>query len=547
MTAGIIYQVLSHKLFLRLTVLLTLLAFTLNGCLSPRVSQSNVNLSVSISADGETKKISLPAGSKIQQALESAGLTLASLDKVEPPAYTVVSDGLSIKVTRGREEFETKQSIIAFERQTVHNESMPLGETRLIQPGQNGMQEIVYRHYYEDGKLVNTSISRSSVLEPALPEIVMLGVQTPFAPLSIPGKLVYLSGGNAWLMQGSTSNRTPLATTGDLDGRVLKLSRDGNWLLYTRKSNQPANVEINTLWALNIANAGASAFNLKTSNVIHFADWDPTTVSTLRVLYSRVEPRAAPPGWQANNDLYRMVVGTNGNLGVREKIIDANTGGVYGWWGTDYVWSPSGNLLAYSRPDGMGIVSFKNKTLMPLLDITPLQTRSDWALIPGLAWGADGRTIYVVTHAPPPGLVNPEESPNFDVSAISLDSNANVRIAQQSGMFAYPSASSLRQVSTERAYSVAYLQALDPTQSNTSGYQLVVMDRDGSNRRTLFPGPGSPGLLPQTPVWAPTPISFEEGDFVAVIYQGNLWLIDVATGTGHQVTGDGLIQKIDWK
>lgn len=539
---------LSAKLFLRLTVFLSLLAFTLSSCLSPRVSQSSVDLSVSVTADGETKTVSVPAGSKIQQVLENAGLTLASLDKVEPPPYAVVSGGLSIKVTRGREEFETKQSILAFERQTVRNESMPLGETRLIQPGQNGSQEIVYRHYYEDGKLVNTSISRSTVLEPALPEIVMIGVQTPFAPLPIPGKLVYLSGGNAWMMEGSTSNRVPLVTTGDLDGRVLKLSRDGNWLLYTRKSSQAADVEINTLWALNVANPTATALNLKTSNVIHFADWDPTTgTTTLRVLYSTVEPRSAPPGWQANNDLYRMVVGANGNLGVREKIIDANTGGVYGWWGTDYVWAPTGGLLAYSRPDGMGIVSFKNKNLIPLLDITPLQTRSDWALIPGLAWGADGRTIYVVTHAPPPGLVNPEESPNFDLSAISLDSDANVRIVQQSGMFAYPSASWMRQVYTERSFFVAYLQALAPTQSGTSGYRLVVMDRDGSNHRVLFPDLGSPGLPPQTPVWAPAPISYEEGDFVAVIYQGNLWLIDVATGEGHQVTGDGLIQKIDWK
>jgi hypothetical protein len=525
-----------------------LLAFTLSGCLSPRVSQSNVDLSVNVSVDGETKKVSVPAGSKVQQALENAGLKLASLDKVEPPPYTVVSDGLSIKVTRGREEFETQQSVLPYERQTVRNESVPKGETRLIQAGKNGQQEIVYRHYYEDGKLVNTSISRSTVLKAALPEIVMIGVQTPFAPLPIPGKLIYLAGGNAWLMQGSTSNRTPLVTSGDLDGRVLKLSRDGTWLLYTRKSTQPADVEINTLWALNIANPGASSINLKTPNVIHFADWDPTTgTSTLRVLYSTVEPRSAPPGWQANNDLYRMVVGSNGNLGVREKIVDANTGGVYGWWGTDYVWAPTGGLLAYSRPDGMGIVSFKNKNLIPLMDITPLQTRSDWALIPGLAWGADGRSIYMVTHAPPPGLINPEESPNFDLSAISLDSNADVRVISQSGMFAYPAASSLRQIWAERSYYVAYLQALSPTQSDTSGYRLAVMDRDGSNRRLLFPDAGAPGLPPQTPVWAPAALSYEEGDFIAVIYQGNLWLVDVATGEGHQVTGDGLIQKIDWK
>ncbi len=535
------------KLTFRLSVLFSFLAFAVCGCFSPRISQSEVMFSVTLSSDGQTKTINITSGSKVQQALEAAGITLGSLDKVEPQSYTMVSDGLSIIVTRGREVFETKKTITPFERQTVRNESMPMGETRLLQPGINGTQEIVYRYYYENDKLISTSISRSTVLEQALPEIVMVGVQTPFVPLPIPGNLVYLSGGNAWVMQTSTSKRASLITTADLDGRIFKLSNDGKWLLFTRKSTKAADEEINTLWALNIDNPKAVPINLKTSNIIRFADWDPTTVSTLRVLYSTVEPRATPPGWQANNDLFRMVVGLNGNLGVREKIIDANTGGVYGWWGTDYIWSPSGNFLAYSRPDSIGIVSFKNKVLLPLMSISPLQTHSDWALIPGLAWGADGQTIYVVTHAPPPGLVNPEESPNFDLSAISLDSDAKVRIAQQSGMFSYPSASSARQIGTERSYFVAYLQSLAPAQSETSGYKLVIMDRDGSNRRSVFPNSGSPGLAPQTPIWAPAPLSYEEGDFLAVIYQGNIWLIDAATGAVHQITGDGLIQKLDWK
>ena len=538
---------LSTKLVFRLIILATLLTYTVSGCISLPDTQSDIGLNVIIIADGNTKQINISAGSKIQQVLELAGITLNSLDKVEPQVYTLVSEGMTVKVTRGRETFETKKTNIPFERQTVRNESLPIGETRLLQPGVNGMQEIVYRYYYEEGKLVSSSVSRTTILEQALPEIVMVGVQAPFAPLPIPGKLVYLSGGNAWLMQASTSKRTPLITTSDLDGRILKLSVDGKWLLYTRKSTKTPEVEINTLWALNIDNPKAAPINLKTSNIVHFADWDPTTVSTLRILYSTVEPRSASPGWQANNDLYRMVVGTNGNLGVREKIIDANTGGVYGWWGTDFSWSPAGDLLAYSRPDGIGIVSFKNKTLLPLITMAPLQTHSDWALIPGLAWGSDDQTIYFVTHAPPPGLVNAEESPNFDLNAISLDININVRLVQQSGMFAYPATSSPRQTGTERSYFVAYLQSLTPAQSGTSGYRLIIMDRDGSNRRTVFPNPGSPGLAPQIPVWAPAPLSYEEGDFLAAIYQGNLWLIDAATGVSHQITADGLIQKIDWK
>lgn len=403
-------------------LLLVLLALCLNGCLAPQVSQSEVNLAVSIQSDGQVYNVSLTAGSTVQDAMKSAGLNVGSLDKVEPPLYTPVNEGLVVKVTRGREEFETRQNVIPYERQLVHNELLPQGETLMIQPGRNGTQEITYRKYFENDLLVNTSISRVAILESAVPEIIMIGVRTPFAPLPIPGKLVYLAGGSAWMMQSSTSNRTPLVTSNDaatpLDGRVLKLSPDGKWLLFTRKSAQPAEKEINTLWVVNTTDPKASPINLHTPNVVHFADWDPK--NSMTILYSTVEPRAAAPGWQANNDLFRMRFGDKGALGVREKIIEPNTGGIYGWWGTNFIWSPDGIQLAYSRPDGIGLVSFKDKALLPLFEITPLQTRSDWALIPPLGWGADGSTLFFVSHAPPPGLVNAEESPNFDLSALSL-------------------------------------------------------------------------------------------------------------------------------
>lgn len=530
-------------------IVLSTLTLLLNSCLAPQVSQSNITLQATISADGQEYPAQVPIGSTVAEALQAAGLQVGSLDKVEPPLYTILTDEIAIKITRGREEFETQQEIIPYERQTVRNESLAQGEMLLLQPGKNGIREITYRKYFENDNLVNTNISRISILEPALPEIVMVGARAPFAPLPIAGKLVYLAGGSAWMMEGSTSNRIPLVVIEDpatpLDGRILRLSPDRRWLLYTRKSAKPAEQEINTLWVLDITDPKAKPINLRTPNVIHFADFDP--LASLTVLYSTVEPRAAAPGWQANNDLYRMKFAPNGNLGVREKIVEANTGGVYGWWGTDFFWSPTGNLLAYSRPDGMGIVSFREKRLLPLLEITPLQTRSDWALIPPLGWGADGKTLFVITHAPPPGLVNPEESPNFDLSALSLESNALVRIRQQSGMFAYPSASRAGKRGSEMAYYVAYLQALLPQQSDISGYQLVLMDRDGSNRRVVFPKPGSPGLEPQSPVWSPSAPSFVEGDFVAVLYEGNLWLIDAATGEATQVTNDGLIQSMDWK
>jgi hypothetical protein len=143
-------------------------------------------------------------------------------------------------------------------------------------------------------------------------------------------------------------------------------------------------------------------------------------------------------------------------------------------------------------------------------------------------------------------LVSDEESPNFNLSAISLVNNVNIQVALQTGMFALPSVSRLHQNGNESGYDVAYMEAIFPVQSATSNYRLVVMDRDGSNRREVFPEQGRSGLEVQTPLWSPSP-GPNGNDFLAVMYQGNLWLIDSVNGQSQQVTSDGLIVRMDWK
>ena len=526
------------QLPLRVSRLLYIAALTialLVSCRSPQVKGSDIT--IRISADGESRNISVPSGSTVTQALQAAGITVGSQDRVEPPPYTVLGDGNSVTLTRVKEVFETEQQIIAFERQVVRNESLPEGETRLVQAGVNGLEELTYRRVLEDDVEISKSVVKSVILQEAIPEIMMVGAQSSFAPLPIPGRLVYLAGGNAWSIDTSTANRTALVTTGDLDGRIFELSPNGNYLIFTRKSTKSADEEINTLWA--VRTDGSKPFATGISNVVHFADWIPGTNS---IAYSTVEPRSTAPGWQANNDLHRYSVTT----GARAKVLDASSGGVYGWWGMTFAFSAEGRL-AYARPDGIGLVDLDGKYLKPLLSITPFNTHSDWAWLPSMAWGADGRTLYYISHSPPPSLVSEEDSPFFDINAVLLENNTTVPIAQQTGMFAYPSISSLQSSTTERPYQVAYLQAIFPEQSETSRYRVVVMDRDGSNRRTIFPANDAPGLEPQTLAWAPDVIEGQSGDFIALVYQGNLWLVDSGNGQAYQVTGDGLVTRIDWK
>ncbi len=509
----------------------------LTGC---ELSQTGrAQISVTIIADGKTTQVSVPAGSTVSQALEQAHLVPGSLDKSEPPFYAVLNAGDSIKLTRVEEKFQTETQTIPFERQIVRNESLPKGEQRLVQAGVNGEEEVTFRSILQDGVEASKSVVKTVTLQEAQPEIVMVGAQASFAPLPIPGKLAYLAGGNAWLMDTSTANRRLLVNTGDLDGRIFTLSQDGSYLLFTRKSKKPADQQINTLWVVGTKSANPNPVWLKAANVVHFAAWIPNATDT--VAYSTVEPRGTAPGWQANNDLYKVRIG-----GDPQKVLDANSGGVYGWWGISFAFSPAGRL-AYARPDSVGLVSQDGGYLAPLFSITPLQTHSDWAWTPGISWGGDGNTLYFVNHAAASPPVTEEESPNFDLEAASLTNDAVVDLGQQVGMFAYPSASPARVNGQEKAYQVAYLQAIFPDQSETSRYRLVVIDRDGSNRRVLFPATDATGLEPQIPAWAPQPIQGQTGDFLGIVYQGNLWLIDSGSGQTYQITGDGLISKIDWK
>ena len=518
----------------------------ITGCSAPVATQAEI--SVDIKADGQSVPVALLPGSSVEQALKAAYITLTSLDKVDPPLYSLVSDGNQIEVTRVTEEFTVEQEPIPFEQLRQPTEFLPEGQLQLdpIQKGEPGVREITYQILFENGQEVSKKQIKSIVVKEPVPQVVLVGVLPLVSHFAIPGKLAYLFNGEAWLIEGRTDNRRVSISGGDLDGRVFSLSSDGNWLLFTRRSEDSD--RINELWVADISADPVKEINLQVYNIVHFADWLPGSSS--KIVFSTVEPRSTAPGWQANNDLYALSFSPSGWVSSWEEkpVLEPNSGGIYGWWGMSFVWSPEGDKLAYTRPDGVGLIDFENGVMTSTLEILPLQTGEDWAWVPGLSWGADGNYLYTVDHIPQEGAASAEESPIFDLVVVPVQEGQMIGMVPQTGMFGYPVASPIQQgVEGENSYQIAYLQAIFPTQSKTSPYRLVVMDRDGSNPRILFPSDGEPGLDPQQVVWSPALLE-EPGNYaVAVLNQGNLWLVDAETGESHQITGDGLIGKISWR
>ncbi len=547
-----------RRLLFPLVLLLTA-AWLLSGCRAPQRAQDNIR--VSVTADGQTLTVALPAGSTVQQALEAAGVQLSDLDRTEPPVYTLLNDGDAVRVVRVTENFTVQEEIIPFERQILRNEALPEGETRIIQAGENGRREVTYRQVLEDGEEVSNQPVKSVVVKTPVPEIVMVGVQTPFVQQPIPGRIAYLAGGNAWVMDGDTGQRRPVVTTGDLDGRVFALSPNRRYLLFTRAAQaaspagEPAEeadatepqegdaAAINTLWLADLDADPPELIDLGIANIAHFADFAP--YSSYTIAYSTVEPRPQAPGWQANNDLYTISFSSNGWVSEPRLRLEANAGGIYGWWGTMFAWAPEGTLLAFARPDAVGLYDFEEDGFQPLLKITPYQTRADWAWTPSLGWSPDGQVLFTVSHgngAAPSDEPAGENSPVFNLVAYVMPLEKAITLVPDTGMFANPVPSPWH----DDGYQVAYLQAIFPQKSDISRYRLMLMDRDGSNPKALFPPEGAPGLMPQTVVWSPQPL--ENGDLmIALIYQGNLYLIDANTGQAQQLTGDGLVTNLAWR
>ena len=118
-------------------------------------------LTVTIKADGKQASVEVPAGSTAQLALDKAGITLGSLDRVDPPVFTLLTGAATIQVTRVREVFEVEESVLPFSRQVVKNESLPTNQTMIVQAGVTGLLQVTYRRVFEND--VEVSRTRDQV------------------------------------------------------------------------------------------------------------------------------------------------------------------------------------------------------------------------------------------------------------------------------------------------------------------------------------------------------------------------------------------------
>ena len=497
-------------------------------------------MTVTLIADGLKQTFSYSGARTVAEFLADAQIELGDQDRISHPLLAPITDGIRITVRRVMETQTCQQEDIPFERRFVPYEGIPVGEERLAKSGLAGIHEACYRIILEDG-VESRRIPNGppTLLTEPMDEIVHVGILDEVEPLAIMGTLSYINNGKPWTIQGNISAKRPLTINGRLDSLVFDQNEDGTLLIYTAETVD-ADDFFNQLWMISTAE-NSTPVKLAPTDVL-YAEWRPR--ARRAIAYSTGAARQTTPPWNALNNLWLMDIDDRTGRALKiEELIPESDGSLYGWWGTDFGWSPQGDRMAWARADAMGIVDFEAKELVTLLNYAAFDTSPSRLWLPPLSWSHDDQLIAFTLHGEPA-----EAGPVFDLAVTSADGRYAAQVKTAVGIWAAPSYSPGIAASSDLPQGrLAYLQARQPYSSIYSQYDLVVADRDGSNQRIVFPPASRAGMQMRGTGLSANPFAWSpDARFIAIVYQGNLWIVDAQSADSYQATFDGGASNPVW-
>lgn len=143
---------------------------------------------VTVNVDGTSQTAYLNGGN-VEDALQQLNIALGDEDYVEPSLHTTMSEGDTASVHRVTYTDTTVQTPIPFE--TVYRYTSLLyrypGSSYVLQNGQDGVQETVYRERRVDGEVESSEqIDQYVTVQPVSQEVLAYNAGAPVSDISAP-------------------------------------------------------------------------------------------------------------------------------------------------------------------------------------------------------------------------------------------------------------------------------------------------------------------------------------------------------------------------
>ena len=132
--------------------------------------------SLTVSVDGKTVQIQSSART-VGEALAEAGIPLIGLDYSLPAEKDPLPSDGQIRLVRVRESLILAQKPIPFENDFQASADVPLDQTQIIQPGENGLSVQRIRVRYEDGKEISRLTEDETMVRPPQTRILAYGTK----------------------------------------------------------------------------------------------------------------------------------------------------------------------------------------------------------------------------------------------------------------------------------------------------------------------------------------------------------------------------------
>ncbi|KKM09330.1 hypothetical protein SY88_19380 [Clostridiales bacterium PH28_bin88] len=129
---------------------------------------------VAVTADGQTREVLTPPV-EVANLLEQAGIALSPLDRVQPGLEEELQPGDRVVVTRVTTKDISETRELSYTTEKRDDNTLERGIRKIVRRGQKGLEKLLIRVTYEDGREVKREVVGREVVKQPVSQLIAMG------------------------------------------------------------------------------------------------------------------------------------------------------------------------------------------------------------------------------------------------------------------------------------------------------------------------------------------------------------------------------------